>query len=200
MKRHTSYLPQFGWAVLATIVLSGAVSGCTEDEPRSPEAGEVIITEIMKNPAILADDDAEWLELYNTGDLQIVLGGCILADEGNSHEIAADFTIEPGSYLTFGRNSDPARIGFTPDYSYGETLKFSNSTDRVTLTCDDLLIDEVAYDNGESFPDEEGASLSLDSGSMSSGANDEGSNWCSAEEVFSYPNLGTPGAANPACP
>lgn len=199
MSNNTYYRTRLGCVALLFLIPS-ALSGCTEDDPRVPEAGEVIFSEIMKNPAILADDDAEWLELHNTGAASLELGGCILADEGNSHEIASDFTIDAGSYVTFGRNSDPARIGFTPDYSYGETLKFSNGADTVSLTCGGVLIDEVAYDNGESFPDEEGASLSLDSGSLTSSANDEGSNWCSAEDVFSYPNLGTPGAANGACP
>ncbi len=61
-------------------------------------------------------------------------------------------------------------------------------------------MDRVAWDDGLTFPDVPGRSISLDPASFSGTANDAGANWCSGRSLFSTgPDLGTPGAANPSC-
>jgi len=57
----------------------------------------------------------------------------------------------------------------------------------------------VAWDDGVSFPDPEGASMALDPAHLDAGDNDDGSSWCEASSAYGEGDLGTPGAANDAC-
>jgi len=57
----------------------------------------------------------------------------------------------------------------------------------------------VGYDDGATFPDPDGASMSLDPGSYDAGDNDLGGNWCEGASDYNMGDLGTPGAANDPC-
>jgi hypothetical protein len=61
-----------------------------------------------------------------------------------------------------------------------------------------MLVDEVIYDGGLTFPDPNGQSMSLDPGSYDVMANDIGTNWCPATTNYNG-DFGTPGTANPVC-
>ncbi len=174
-------------------------SGCSNTP--APGPGEIIITEIMQNPA---GDDAtvgEWFEVRNpSGSVTYQLGGCVVegAMPTESFTIAGSLTIPPNGILTF---SNVAAPGFTPSYVWsGFTL--TNGADAVRIYCDGTLVDEVAYDGGTEFPDPDGASMSLSAG-LDDVANDSGANWCTAlvaSPGYTGGNLGSPGETNPACP
>ena len=73
-------------------------------------------------------------------------------------------------------------------------------------SCPDVprdIVDAVVYDDGPLFPDARAASLSLDPDAFDATANDDGANWCLGVAPYfedeDGDNLGTPGAANPAC-
>jgi hypothetical protein len=158
---------------------------------RHPRAGEIVITEIMSNPAAVRDEAGEWFELHNPGALALELGGCAIDDGAATvHALAAPLPIAAGAYLVIARS---AEAGFVP----GATLSFSlgNSADTLALVCDGRDVDRVTY--GAGFPLASGASMSLDPGADAT-QNDEPSAWCLAQASFGQ-DRGTPGAANPPC-
>ena len=159
----------------------------------------------------VSDDYGEWFEVYNTTSSDIDLNGWTIRDQpGNSQNIATideSVIVPAGSYITMGRggNTDPTSLeyngGVSHAFVYAFVFNMSNSADEVILEAPDgTIIDEVYYDNGATFPDDEGKSLSLDPGSLNSTANDSGANWCVAVDFYGTNNdLGTPGNSNPGC-
>jgi len=50
---------------------------------------DIVITEIMQNPAILLDDVGEWFEVHNTGATPVNLDGWTIKDLGTDSHIVA---------------------------------------------------------------------------------------------------------------
>jgi len=174
-------------------------SGCTSVPWPTP--GEVVISEIMQNPSELADTDGEWFEVHNPGMSAVELGYCAVGGSMTN----AGFVIEPalvvpaGGYVTLATDT-MIGPGFAEDYQWGgATFSLNNMSDAVSISCDGMLIDEVAYDNGATFPDPNGASMTLSPESLDATANDDGVNWCEGTTAFNGNDTGTPGAANDAC-
>ncbi|NCQ60166.1 MAG: hypothetical protein GW913_05760 [Myxococcales bacterium] len=172
--------------------------------PAAPAAGEIVITEIMQNPSTLSDTLGEWFEIHNPSATdRYELMGCVitgLTDAGIM--LDTSLVIAPGEYLTFASNIDP---GFVPDVVWmSGSFALTNSSDSVRMSCPDgaggsTLIDEVLYDGGPIFPDPNGASMQLDTSHTNATDNDGGYNWCDGMTNYNG-DLGTPGAANEACP
>jgi hypothetical protein len=162
-------------------------------------AGDVVITEIMKNPDAVSDGDGEWFELYNPGGQMLDLTGCVISDDGSDTHTLGTLSIGAGAYIALARSSMP---GFTPDYEYS-SYSLANGADEVILTCGMTVIDRVDYDDNN-FPDDTGRSMQLDSSAVGgmnpATANDSGSNWCSGTNDYNMGDQGTPGAANASCP
>ena len=165
-------------------------------------AVSVIVTEIMQNPAAVADGSGEWFELYNPGGSAVDIEGWTIADAGtDSHVIAngGPLLVPAGGYLVLGNNADTGTNGgVTVDYSYGATFTLANGDDEIILR--DVLgaeIDRVEYDGGAVWPDPTGASMIL--GDLLADNND-GTNWCTSTSGYGDGDLGTPGATNDECP
>lgn len=160
--------------------------------------GDVIITEIMQNPAAVLDANGEWFEVYNTTGGTIDMNGWVIMDDGtDSHTInnGGPLLIGPGGFLVFGNNGNSSTNGGYPaDYVFtGYTL--ANGADEVVLMDGGTVIDRVNYDGGPSFPDPNGASMALINFTLD---NNVGSNWTTStarEPNFSGPagDLGSPG-------
>jgi predicted extracellular nuclease len=165
-----------------------------------PQAGpnDVIITEIMQNPSAVSDGLGEWVELYNVTTADIDINGWVLADNDFDRHVIDNggnpLIIPAGGYLVLGNNADTATNGgVTVGYEFsGYTL--SNSADEVVLlNTADLLIDQVEYDNGVTFPDPNGASMALSDVTLD---NNDGANWCESTTPFGAGDAGTPGSEN----
>ncbi len=163
-------------------------------------AGDIVVTEIFNN-ASGDDDDKEWFEVYNPTNHAINLMGWVIADLGSdSHTVSAGVPLLIGAhqYFVFADNGDPGvNGGVTVDYDYA-SITLGNSDDEIVLSLDGTTVDQVAYDGGPSFPDPDGASMTLAPGSLDAASNDDGASWCEASSSFSG-GLGTPGAANDPC-
>ena len=75
--------------------------------------GDLLISEIMVDPAAITDTRGEWFELYNPGLDPINLRGLELGDDGsNRHRFDSDLLILPGEFLTLARSaaSDSRRV------------------------------------------------------------------------------------------
>lgn len=162
------------------------------------DAGDLVITEIMYNPAALADAQGEWFEVYNPGSVGIDLLGCVLRDDGiDAHPFEDPFVVPPKTYVTFAASNLP---GFSAGYVYPHPkFQLGNGGDEVVIACGQVVIDKVAYDLA-SRPVVNGASLSLDPSALSAAANDSPSVWCAGTVDYRDGDLGSPNEANPACP
>lgn len=166
-----------------------------------PPVGQLVITEIMKEPTNQTQPAGEWFEIQNINAATTYqLRGCSVQsmNAAETFTISTDLTIAPNSRLTFA--SSMGMPGFTPSYSYPNTFNLSDA-DVVRLVCNAVTVDEVVYDNGTLFPDPTGGSLSLDPGSTTAVGNNVGSSWCDASTTVNLTtgDEGTPGAANPVC-
>jgi len=173
----------------------------------STGAGSVIVTEFMKDPSFVSDTTGEWIELYNTGPQAVDVEGWSISDTGNDFAILANggngIVIPAGGYLVLGKSIDPLQNGDVPvDVVYtGFTL--SNGADEILLAKPSgLLVDGVAYDDGVTFPDLPGRSISLAPDMFDALANDLGANWCASSSPISgnNPDTGTPRKPNDDCP
>ncbi len=173
----------------------------TCEELVCPEVGSLVITEIMQNPSEVSDSDGEYFEVYNASAEAIDLNGFVILDDGSdSHVIAESVVVPAGGYAVLGPNADMSTNGgVMVDYAYGGGWFLSNSSDEVLVSCDGTVIDAVRYDNGFTFPDPNGASMSLNPDFLNAVDNDEGANWCESNTTYGDGDQGTPGAANDAC-
>ena len=165
--------------------------------------GDLVITEVMQNPASVDDADGEWFEIVNNTNAEIDLDGLMVTDEpgGNqdSFTVTGEMLVPAGGYVVFAINADSTlNGGVVVDYEYVD-MSLGNGSDELMLHNATDILDQIAWDNGSTFPDPTGAAMSLDPSAMNATDNDDGANWCEATSVYSV-DLGTPGAMNDACP
>ena len=107
---------------------------------------ELLITEVMVNPASLPDSRGEWFEIYNPTNEVINLFGTTLRDDGsNSHSFDSDLLVLPEQYLTLARSDMP---GFIPDYVY-TNFTLSNRVDEIIFS--NGMLDLLRLDYGSGF-------------------------------------------------
>lgn len=187
-------MKQIAFAILLSSVLaacssSGSVSSDDDDPttviPSPTAAGEVIFTEIMADPATLADALGEWFEVQNAATRAFNLLDCVLGDfAGGNFLVDVDLVIGVGEYRTFSSGASP---GFAPDFNYNGSLILENFGDTVTLTCNGIEIDSRSY-------------LNPTTGNSSALSNDGNGNWCDdTGNFYFFSNSGTPGEANIDC-
>ncbi|MCX5645485.1 MAG: lamin tail domain-containing protein [Phycisphaerae bacterium] len=113
--QHPASTPATAWNTSVAWRPSVAPGGSpgSDDSGAIPEAGAVVINELLANPAGGGHD---WVELYNTTAQAIDLGGWFLSDNADNltkYEIAPGTILAPHAYLVFT-----------------EDLHFSNLNDR----------------------------------------------------------------------
>jgi len=181
---------------------AGAPEASPADGPvlvPAPASQQVVITEIMANPAAVLDSKGEWLELYNAGTTTVDLGGCTLRDEGNNqHLIKGPLLLDPKQYLVLGNNKNSATNGGVKvGYAYSGYY-LANNSDQVLLEDPaGALVDRVAYDSSLGWSMPMGASISLKDPTLDRSVS---ANWCVEQSAWagSAGDRGTPGAP-PLC-
>ena len=171
--------------------------------------GDLVITEVMNNPAAVNDPEGEWFELWNASGRTLVLNGIILSStvDDDWHQVRADapLILEPGDHFVMGTNEDMATNGhLLVDYPYDhEDLGLSNESDGLVVEADGVTVDLIEWDDGATFPDPAGASMSLDPVYMDATLNDTGDYWCNGKAVwadeYAIADRGSPGEDNPYC-
>jgi len=172
------------------------LDGGVERDIVPPQAGDVVITELMPNPAAVDDGEGEWVEVYFAQAAD--LNGLQLGDASDPTSMmvgSADcIPVAAGTYVVFARNADSATNGGLTGVSYEFGFTLNNTSETVSVGYDDVVLDEVSYASSEA-----GASISLDSAILDATQNDDATNWCDAVDAYGDGDLGTPGAANPSC-
>jgi len=167
-----------------------------------PGVGDLIVTEILKDPLAVGDGDGEWFEIYNTTEQELELAGLVFMDDGSdTFQIPGTqpLPIAPGAFFVLGVNGDAKTNGGAPvDFVY-DGFNLSNADDEIVIRLGATEVDRVNYDDGAVFPDPTSASLNLDPSAFDANANNDGTNWCTATTPFGDGDLGTPGADNDIC-
>ncbi|MCB9730231.1 MAG: lamin tail domain-containing protein [Deltaproteobacteria bacterium] len=169
---------------------------------KTPAPGDLVIDEILKNPSAVGDTNGEWFEVANVSGTALDLAGCVLSSNNDlDHTIPKSpaLTVPAAGFLVFGASANASvNGGVSVDHAWSG-IALGNGADSLTIRCDNVVVDTVAWDDGGSFPDPEGAAMQLDPGSLDPAANDDGAHWCVATPTFGTGDKGTPGQPNPAC-
>ncbi len=154
----------------------------------------LVITEVMQNPGMTGDQRGEYFEVYNPGDQPVDMTGFTVKDDDfDSFTITTAVVVPAHGYALFAAKPS-ANGGLKPDYSYGSGMVLQNDTDELVIADPDLVqLDRVRWDNGKTFPDPDGASMSLRDPSLD---NSIGANWCMSTLPWSAGDRGTPGSAS----
>ncbi len=159
---------------------------------------DLLITEIMQNPAAISDNAGEWFELFNTTGSVINLNGYIIKDDGtNVDTIQSDVFVPALGFVVLGIAADTAVNGaYVCDYEYSN-FYLSNGADEIILqTPTGVEVDRVDYDGGAVWPDPNGKSM-VYTGTVSDDNND-GTMWVEADMrepsyYYTTGDLGSPG-------
>ncbi len=167
---------------------------------------ELLITEIMTNPDNVDDTMGEWFEVLNVSDHTLLLNGLVLSStvDGDYHVVSSKdlLIVEPGEFFVFARSDNPFDNGALVNvgYAYGADISLSNEVDGLVIEADGTLLDLVEWDDGATFPDAYGASMSLDPTFFDTTMNDVGDWWCQATQQWdTATDRGSPGASNQYC-
>lgn len=155
----------------------------------------LVFSELMSNPAALGDTAGEWVELTNVGKEAIALGGCKLLRDGKGFSIESTLSVQPGESIALANGEAP---GFTPALVYSSVTLPNSAVFILEFQCQGVVLDQISVDPS-SWPGGNGIAASLSPAVHSPDANDDPAVWCDATQPYAT-DLGTPGAANPACP
>jgi hypothetical protein len=109
-----------------------------DDSDRITALGTVVINELM------AAGGVDWIELYNTTDQAVDIGGWFLSDSAGNltkYEIAAGTILAPGGYVVFyedrhfGNAQDPGCLAPFALSRHGETVYLHSGVDGVLTGC-----------------------------------------------------------------
>lgn len=165
--------------------------------------GQLVITELMYDPTVVADEDGEWFEIYSLDSQVLDLFGCEIRNLTSAHTIAAHFIIPPRAYRTAAAFATGG--GFTPDYTYSGITFNNDAADEVSIRCGSTLISRFGYAPERATT---GRTLSFDpSGFANANGNTSEARYiCPATSVYNTSatggdprDWGTPGKANPPC-
>lgn len=196
------------WEVQATVSDGDATA---TSEPVSvriwPDAGDLIVTEIMPDPDVVSDQRGEWLEIYNTTSSEISLDDHTIEDL--DYDIAAldGLSIGAGEHLVVCVEDDPTQNGGVscdlevrrPSYgtcSGTDCMLLGNSDDEVLIVNPALTVDEVQYTSAWVTA---GRATGLDPDLYDHESNDEKASWCAQRSSLSAGDQGTPGSENDGC-
>jgi len=185
-------------------VTASAAFEVTNSVTREPDAGDLIITEVFRNPGGNQPEKVrEWFEVFNpTGDT-LVLDGLVIEDNGGANRAftITSAQIGPGEYGIFAYSADPGvNGGLTALVSYEMAdLQLSNSGDRLKLILGTTVIDEVEWGSG--WPGAgNGTAMCL---KFPYGDNSQSSSWADSNGTFgTNSETGHPGVASDSsnCP
>jgi hypothetical protein len=157
---------------------------------------QLVISEIMPNPAAQSDTAGEYFEILNSGGSAMDLLGLVVQDAGTDSFTVGQSVIVPAAGRVVLAKSATA-AGGQVDYVYGSGMNLTNTADSVVLVSGGQVVDQVAYD--ASFPLVAGRAMEVTTGAESQAANDNAASWCASDSPLSDGDFGTPRTAAGAC-
>jgi len=139
--------------------------------------GEVLINELMSDPG---DGDEEWIEIYNTTELEVDL---------------SDWVIEDGGGTKTKLNGELGVIGNSRFFVVNKPAgNLNNKGDLVTLKFKDIIIDSVAYGDWDDGNKDNNAPIAADPFSLA--RKSDGYNSFNNKNDFSVTTKSTKGGSN----
>jgi hypothetical protein len=174
---------------------------------KTPEEGEIILTEVFDAGYEEIGGAKNWIELSNVSEHALDLTGCYVqarspCSVGQKFTIAGSGPVVVAAGETFliadTENPDD-NGGITPDFLESEDVSFGSKIGRAyNMSCNDTIIDQVDWSEWSVTA---GVALQLSADKTDATSNDDKASWCDATaEYGSEGYKGTPGAANEACP
>ncbi len=164
--------------------------------------GDLVVSEVMVSPLAVEDTRGEWIEITNTTPRTVALNGIRIFSNTGSHLIQRPewLLLEPGESFVLGLSMNPSVNGGVPvDYAYSG-IDLNPEGDTLTVTIEGLILDDIAWDGGESMPSLDGATISLDPTKLDWVENDLAQSWCVAQSAWGEgTDLGSPGEDNDLC-
>lgn len=168
---------------------------CDENPPNAAAAGELVVSEIMRNPTKVSDSDGEWFELAGAriGQPVSLYDVEVSGSGGDYFRLASSILLEAGELAAIGSNGLPSTNGgYTPAIAWPiGSMALSNSSDELQL---DLvagpLLDLVSWT--ASWPGATGVSaerMDLENAASQS-------NFTDAISTYGNGDRGTPGQTN----
>ena len=172
----------------------------------APSPGELVITELMRDPLDGAGPGRQWFEVVSVVDEDRDLSGCTFSDANETSFVVPELkTVVAFERLIFaeeGGDEDGllgADILYPTIASGGPDLSVSGT---ISLECAGEVVDSIdlAVVEGDSaFPQEPGRAMQLDSSATNASANDSPGAWCSSYKLYGAAGYGTPGVGNHPC-
>jgi hypothetical protein len=183
--------------------VSGTIPSSICDPIVCASPGDILISEVMRNPAAVGDDVGEYFEVYNNTGSSIDMRGWIIKDDATAseaHAITSSVVVSGGGYAVFVINGDSGvNGGISGAYSYEGDISLGNSgTDGIIIECSGTVIDQVIWD-GTFPPASSGVSMEFSNtflARLNNTDNDNGANWGLATTAYGSGDLGSPGVAN----
>jgi hypothetical protein len=170
-------------------------------DERAPGVGDVVVTEIMRDPTTDDPATAEWFEVRNVTAGPLDLAGLIVSDDDDDNFSVGDgLVVAAGDWLVLGASADTSVNGdYAPDAVWPDgSFRLGNDADEIILTFGGAEIDAVRYDSH--FPDDAGKAMNLDPRLTTAWDDDDADSWCNADDDYgSDDQKGTPGAENREC-
>jgi competence protein ComEC len=166
------------------------------DEVATPplQPGDVRLSELQRNPAIVPDTNGEYVEVVNVGSKPVGLRGLRLVDNSAAVTLASNFLLVPGRPMLFQVDGAPSRNGGQPlgmALPFG-TVALGDTSDTVALDQAGVVVDSIAYTTG--FPG--GSGVAAERRDLL--AANTNANWAAAPQVYGPGDRGSPGRGNPS--
>lgn len=182
----------------------GYASNCPADTCVSGlVAGDLLVTEIMPNPAFCGDNDCEWIEIKNQSGGSVNLEGLILSDAsgavGTVKLTDSASALADGAHIVLGTGNATGwgYADFTPEGFYGSVPAWNNDGDIVIVSNNTGVL---FTSPGTGSSTDAGVSWQLDGSISDATAASDASAWCpSTDEIGTSGDYGTPGASNNSC-
>lgn len=164
-----------------------------------PTAGDVVITELMQNPAGTDSSSGEFVEITALKDVD--LNGLRLEAKGSGAFSGVDINsaeclrLPAGGYALFANSTDPAANGGLPFVTTRFTFALTNTSGTVQLLDGANVLDSVSWTSST-----DSASMQLDPAKTDPTMNDDAANYCTSLVPYGTgANKGSPGAENHGC-
>ena len=167
-----------------------------------PRPGQLVISEILANPANVAgatDAQREWFEIANTGQAAFdvnELGVGRIGGAATPVQSARCITVPPGGFAVFARSADPAVNGMLPQVQATFSFGLVDTSGDIQISDGATVLDTVRWTSVTS-----GITRQLDPAHLTTTDNDVAANFCAGTTPYGdQTNQGTPGAPNRPCP
>ena len=150
------------WCASTTVMARGDLGSPGAANRCTLTVHPLVITEILQNPGATSDYTGEWFEVHNPGTEPVDMTGYTIKDDDHDRFVVDGAVVVPaGGYAVFGASAAD-NGGVTLDFTYGSGMRLYNDTDELVIADrDGVQVDRVRWDDGRSFPDPIGASMSL---------------------------------------